>query len=775
MGSVKQQFDRTFRDYVTDGVATSGLQDVSKADARQCGSVIEAAMGNIGLSAMVGKIAVTRAVLDADLAHDEGVTALVYGDATDANNDLYTKVGASGAGSWTLTTFFHDVLDALVGTATNNLNLVLAGFGISFDSGTETIGQTFVDTTSTGSVGSVRMAASAFAHRTVLKRVRWTPRTTGSGGQGVLYRPNASGTYDPVATIDLGTVTAPQINLEQEVDVSSLNIEVEAGWIGGHYTATGGRVMIKAEPARVYTGALTDEGVSFTVRNQAPSIQFIGDYAETLGEGAVLSALTDLQARASDLEAAEPAGAIWWNTRANTTRLLNGIIDVLNGVRDFEILVVGDSLVAGSWSGIGGTSLYNSAFLYCFPAMLAAALKALGVPVSYQSIWGCHNTQVAYGTYNPAVTLGSDWVYGGQAFGLAISAPAWTTLGGALFISPTGGANEICSWQMPDPADHVLIGVPKRADAGTLQLRFDGGAWHDIVQTSATEDYTEITFTSADDAALATVARHKVEWRRKDDTGWGGFARLDAWNSTRPSVRIHNAGHAGALATTTLMTQPSPWSPLPRLIAQTCGMVIYNPATNDCRDGKSPSELATAQALHLGYFKERGSDVIMVSMAPQDPNQAGSYATLEQQAAFAATTKAVAQAGGAVMVDLIAVFRSWALANAAGRYGDYIHLNRSGYQIYANELLQIIAPIVREALAILANAPGTWIKLPSIYKLIVAGAGMISIDTISIDGMITLAAKIIPVTGADIIIHNFGTKIDAVRASTTGSATMEIR
>lgn len=41
-----------------------------------------------------------KATLDADLAHDAGTVALVYGDATAANNTVYVKSGASGAGSW---------------------------------------------------------------------------------------------------------------------------------------------------------------------------------------------------------------------------------------------------------------------------------------------------------------------------------------------------------------------------------------------------------------------------------------------------------------------------------------------------------------------------------------------------------------------------------------------------------------------------------------------------------------------------------------------------
>jgi hypothetical protein len=44
----------------------------------------------------------TRALLNADLAHAANTIAMVYADASAVNNDIYIKVGASGAGSWTL-------------------------------------------------------------------------------------------------------------------------------------------------------------------------------------------------------------------------------------------------------------------------------------------------------------------------------------------------------------------------------------------------------------------------------------------------------------------------------------------------------------------------------------------------------------------------------------------------------------------------------------------------------------------------------------------------
>ncbi|PJR11564.1 hypothetical protein [Sinorhizobium meliloti] len=63
----------------------------------------------------------TKALLDADLAHAADVTAWVYADTAVANNGIYRKTGASGAGSWSfilpLPFSFINAVDAGAGAA----------------------------------------------------------------------------------------------------------------------------------------------------------------------------------------------------------------------------------------------------------------------------------------------------------------------------------------------------------------------------------------------------------------------------------------------------------------------------------------------------------------------------------------------------------------------------------------------------------------------------------------------------------------------------------
>lgn len=84
-----------------------------------------ASIGTVGLGS-VDVAKTTKALLDADLAYDANSTAIVYADATDANNDLYVKSGASGAGSWTNTGALHSIMEGLANPYIEQFDDILA-------------------------------------------------------------------------------------------------------------------------------------------------------------------------------------------------------------------------------------------------------------------------------------------------------------------------------------------------------------------------------------------------------------------------------------------------------------------------------------------------------------------------------------------------------------------------------------------------------------------------------------------------------------------------
>lgn len=87
-------------------------------------------IGNSAIAGMTDVAYATKAEIDADLDHAENSVGLVYADATDANNDLYVKVGASGAGSWTLTTILHDLIGGLLADTLTDLADAVAEVGL---------------------------------------------------------------------------------------------------------------------------------------------------------------------------------------------------------------------------------------------------------------------------------------------------------------------------------------------------------------------------------------------------------------------------------------------------------------------------------------------------------------------------------------------------------------------------------------------------------------------------------------------------------------------
>lgn len=87
------------RDYETDGVPSSGSHKIKKSNLRNWGAWAESLIG--AFTSNGGLIFASKASLDASLAYAANTMAWVIGDPVAANNGVYGKVGASGAGSWT--------------------------------------------------------------------------------------------------------------------------------------------------------------------------------------------------------------------------------------------------------------------------------------------------------------------------------------------------------------------------------------------------------------------------------------------------------------------------------------------------------------------------------------------------------------------------------------------------------------------------------------------------------------------------------------------------
>lgn len=88
-----------WRDYVADGVPSSGPAKPVKSDIRQWGTWIESIIS--AFTSNGGLIYTSKAQMDADLLHGAKSSAWVIGDPVVANNGIYQKQLGSGLGSWT--------------------------------------------------------------------------------------------------------------------------------------------------------------------------------------------------------------------------------------------------------------------------------------------------------------------------------------------------------------------------------------------------------------------------------------------------------------------------------------------------------------------------------------------------------------------------------------------------------------------------------------------------------------------------------------------------
>ncbi len=96
--SLMQTAAQIWRDFVTDGVPSSGRAKPKKADIRAWGTRIETFVQSLGANAAVY---LTRSELYGDLSRPDKTLAWVMQDPTVVYNGIYQKNGGPGAGAWT--------------------------------------------------------------------------------------------------------------------------------------------------------------------------------------------------------------------------------------------------------------------------------------------------------------------------------------------------------------------------------------------------------------------------------------------------------------------------------------------------------------------------------------------------------------------------------------------------------------------------------------------------------------------------------------------------
>lgn len=166
----------------------------------------------------------TKAYMDADLAHPDGTVAYVLNDATASNNTTYKKSGASGTGSWVAST----------STSTDLLRSdVLAHFDWSFGVSETDVLAALVD-------ASGREALKVLADGTLLAKLAIL------AGAGITVTQNADGTYTIASTINIGSA--------QMVDYGASDYLFAI-------TDASGRISLQIDPDGGLSGKITSSEV----------------------------------------------------------------------------------------------------------------------------------------------------------------------------------------------------------------------------------------------------------------------------------------------------------------------------------------------------------------------------------------------------------------------------------------------------------------------------------------------------------------------------------
>lgn len=323
MGTIADKFVEAFRDYVTDGVPASGPNRPAKTEIRNLGTLIEGALSG----ALIGAASVvkaTRALLNADLAHDVDTTALVYADTTDANNDFYVKVGASGTGSWTLTATLHNLVGSITAEAQAAADSAAAD-AATVAAVAETMQETVTEVTGNlgdlvagGQPGSADWVPlfAAPAHTRTINRIEGS--FFGGASARKLEFWNRSGSTYNQARADV-TINVPSNGLQTLVAPDHFTaFEVPAGALTGFLGTWIGFVSGTTYTAVRRTGV--DGDTSFTgstISNIDFQIRFYGDYEATIDVAERIGALDE--AVTYDQENTVISGTSTLATGAHTT------------------------------------------------------------------------------------------------------------------------------------------------------------------------------------------------------------------------------------------------------------------------------------------------------------------------------------------------------------------------------------------------------------------------------------------------------------------------
>lgn len=379
-------------------------------------------------------------------------------------------------------------------------------------------------------------------------------------------------------------------------------------------------------------------------------------------------AALDLARRGSGQLAAIPG--VYNFRRGNNAGLLRALRATKGGAGDTVIACMGDSITAGKGSVVAANG-YDGAHDASYPARLAAAMTAAGIPNTYANWFGQGTSST---TDADVVAYFGNLARSGSGFALS---PTVVSLAG--FVNAQNG-NSVTDYVSTTTytcpagvqADRVKVWYLTAGTAGVLELAVDGTP-QTLINCNAATSLATVTY------SMTRGTGHTLR-ARKDSTSAGAgvyVVGVEFWDSTVPSVRLWNWGRGGWL-TDDWLTTTQPYNPGSCAHLQGQALTIIELWGNDAIS--RPSSVSTTVAnlnTLISNALGQGQTVWVVSIQPCDP--AGSITTAASSL-YRPAVMNVALSRNVTFIDETQYHPGWTSWNGAGFAWDANHPSANGYQ-----------------------------------------------------------------------------------------------
>jgi lysophospholipase L1-like esterase len=297
-----------------------------------------------------------------------------------------------------------------------------------------------------------------------------------------------------------------------------------------------------------------------------------------------------------------------------------------------------------------------------WPTFMAEALTQLRIPALSKSIFGSGNnsspTRAAYMTYNPEVTMDTDWGFSGSV----------RSVGGPVFQNTTGTG--VLSWAIPGNVDTIKI-FYLNGNTGSFTWQVDAGATTQIDTVNSIHTFETDTISVALGSHALNIARV---------SGTANFIGAYAYDSTASAIDILNVG-IGGFSTTGYADTGFPWRPGAALPGLEGDLYLVNLGIND---DIASTALATVEAnlnIIAGECLEAG-DCWMVRPTP----------IITSNVDYTQAYIDVAKDNGCTYLDMKTMFDgSYANALADGLMADGNHPDVDGNALIGGTVARMLA------------------------------------------------------------------------------------